>query len=89
MDIKDLRIELDSINRQMAELLKRRLLISREVALYKKEKGLPIPDEKREQQIIKEVKEIAGEEFSEEAKELFTLLMKQSRTLQEKVNKEE
>ena len=52
MDLKELRVQIDEIDRQMVELFDRRMRIAAGVAAYKKENGLPILDEKRENEVI-------------------------------------
>lgn len=51
-DLKDLRTKLTEIDNQMADLFTRRMELVARVAEYKKHKGLPILDAKREEQVI-------------------------------------
>ena len=51
-DLKDLRTKLTEIDNQMADLFTRRMELVAAVAEYKKHKGLPILDAKREEQVI-------------------------------------
>ena len=51
-DLSELRNEIGDIDRQMADLFERRMNISRQIAAYKSEKGLPVKDEKREAELI-------------------------------------
>lgn len=49
-----IRTKINEIDRQMATLFEERMEISREIAEYKKEQGLPVYDANREQALIKQ-----------------------------------
>ena len=51
-DIKTLRLAIDRIDRQIAELLEQRMDVVSGIYEYKKSKGLPILDRSRETQKI-------------------------------------
>ncbi len=51
--LEEARREIDSIDSAMAELFCRRMRVAEDVALYKKEYGLPVLDPDREAQVIK------------------------------------
>lgn len=59
MDLLDLRKEIDKIDDQLIPLLQHRMDISRQVAAYKAERGLPVFNAEREGQILDCVKENA------------------------------
>ena len=50
--LKDARLKINKIDKQMAELFVERMLAAKEIAFYKKDHGLPIYDEKRESEVI-------------------------------------
>ena len=50
--LEQARINIDSIDRQMAELFCQRMKLVEQIALYKQEHGLPILNPKREQEVI-------------------------------------
>ena len=52
-DLKDSRKELEKIDKEMRELFEKRMTVVEEVADYKKEHGLPIKDEEREEYLIR------------------------------------
>lgn len=54
MDMKEAREQLDQIDTALAKLFIQRMDITREIAAYKREHGLPIEDKKREAQVIAE-----------------------------------
>ncbi len=52
MDLNKLRVEIDSIDAQIADLFERRMNVSKNVALAKIEKSMPVFDRDRENQVI-------------------------------------
>ena len=50
MDLQDYRKQIDRIDNELLHLFKERMDVVRQVALYKKEHGLPILDATREQE---------------------------------------
>ena len=52
MDIKDLRKEINEIDREIAGLFERRMIVSAGIAGYKRENGLPVFDPEREKEVI-------------------------------------
>ena len=53
MDLHDIRKEINGIDGQLQSLFLRRMELCRQVAAYKKEKGLPILQPDREQVVIR------------------------------------
>ena len=51
-DIKDIRLEINDIDKQMAALFEKRMLLCQEIAAYKLANGLNIFDAKREEEVI-------------------------------------
>ncbi len=60
MDLQKARMEIDRIDTALAALLQERLEQVEEVVSYKKEKGLPVYDAKREQQICDKIESQLG-----------------------------
>lgn len=61
-DIKEIRKEINQIDKEMASLFEARMKASKEVALYKKEKALPIFDADREREVIEKNKNYISDE---------------------------
>ena len=61
MDLKNIRVEIDSIDEQIVELFKRRMDCSVKVAESKIESGTPVLNPKREEEIMNKVEELGGE----------------------------
>ncbi len=63
----DLRKEIEGIDKQLIELLGKRMKLSEKIGNSKKEFGLPIQDKEREKEVKKELKSIAKENNLSEA----------------------
>lgn len=84
MDLLELRKEIDRIDNQLIPLLMERMDISEQVAKYKVERGIPVLNSEREQQILDNVAEKCGER-GETIKTVFSATMDASRALQHKL----
>lgn len=84
MDLLDLRKEIDRIDEQLIPLLIERMGISEKVAQYKFDRGLPVLNPQREQEILDNVGEKCGE-HGEAIKTVFAATMDASRALQHKI----
>lgn len=83
MDLNELRVEIDNVDRQMVELFEKRMDIASRIADYKIANGKKVFDRDRELQKIKAVKELAHSDFNKiGVEELFSQLMSVSRKLQ-------
>ncbi|MBO5031487.1 MAG: prephenate dehydratase [Lachnospiraceae bacterium] len=83
MDLSELRVELDGIDRKIVELYEKRMDVCRQVAAYKIETGKRVFDKEREQQKLKAVSELTHNEFNARGiKDLFEQIMSISRKLQ-------
>lgn len=83
--LEEARKEIDDIDKQLLELLAKRLKVCKLLGEYKKKNHLPIQNKEREKEIImdraRKLKELgfADEQF---VQELFALIMKRSREVQ-------
>lgn len=84
MDLLDLRKEIDSIDEQLIPLLLKRMGISEQVAKYKVERGIPVLNAQREQQILDNVAAKCGAQ-GDTIKTVFSATMDASRALQHKI----
>jgi chorismate mutase/prephenate dehydratase len=83
MDLNDLRVEIDSVDKQLVDLFEKRMDIATQIADYKIANGKKVFDRDREIQKIKSVKEMAHSDFNKiGVEELFSMLMSISRKLQ-------
>ena len=84
MDLLELRNEIDKIDDELVPLLLKRMDVSRKVAQYKVEHGIPVLNEKREQEVLDLVASSCGEQ-GEAMKTIFSSIMDSSRALQHKI----
>ncbi|MGN0457424.1 MAG: bifunctional chorismate mutase/prephenate dehydratase [Eubacterium sp.] len=84
MDLKELRNEIDKLDDELVPLLLKRMDISRQVAEYKFERGIPVLNEEREREVLELVAKNCGEQ-GEAVKTVFSSIMDASRALQHKI----
>jgi chorismate mutase/prephenate dehydratase len=82
MDINDYRSNIDKIDREIVELFKKRMDTAKNIAEYKKQNSLPIYDGARERALLTKVSDLAGEEYSQYTRVLFSTVMNLSRSCQ-------
>lgn len=82
-DLSVTRKEIDAVDRQIVELIEKRMDLALEVAKYKMSTGKPIYDREREIQKLEKLGSMASSEFNEKGvQELFTQIMSISRRYQ-------
>lgn len=84
MDLLELRNEIDKLDDELIPLLLKRMDISRQVAEYKVQNGIPVLNEQRELEILEDVASKCGER-GEVIKTVFSAIMDASRALQHKI----
>ncbi len=84
MTLDEIRTRIDEIDGQLLPLFLKRLDLAKRVAEVKKEKGLPVLNEKREQKILDGMADRA-EEYGGEVRILYSGLMAVSRSLQHRL----
>lgn len=86
MSLPEFRKKIDALDERLLQLLAQRLEICQKISEYKHKNNLSIQDQNREQEIIKsrikEFKEL-GFDDREFVTELFELVMKKSREVQQ------
>ncbi|MBQ3691848.1 MAG: chorismate mutase, partial [Clostridia bacterium] len=81
MELNNIRVEIDSLDRQIIELFKRRMDCSVKVAESKRESGTPILNPEREKVVLNRAEELGGE-YGKYARLLYGSIMELSRDLQ-------
>ena len=81
-ELKALRNEIDAIDRQMVELFRQRMDVTRRVGEYKSARGIPVLDQARERAVLTEKGELAGEELRPAVITLYQTVMALSRRQQ-------
>ena len=85
MDLQDLRLQIDKIDRGLVRLLCRRMDICAEIARHKRERNIPVYDPARERQKLRELSGKAGEGRAAYIAALYSLLFELSRAEQERI----
>ena len=81
--ILELRQEIDKLDEEIIQLLRKRMGISKEVGKLKEELDIPVEDKAREQEIIERLTQQAGKNLSEEQLiRIFTSVFKSSKQIQ-------
>ena len=81
-ELQNLRRDIDAIDRELVELFRRRMDVTRRVGDYKRERGIPVLDQERERQVLQNKGELAGEELRPAVITLFQTIMALSRRQQ-------
>ena len=81
-ELKDLREKIDAIDRQMVELFRQRMEVSKDVAAYKRANGLPTLDAGRERALLGKVGEQAGEELADYTQSVYRTILAAGRSYQ-------
>lgn len=84
MDLIELRKQIDEIDEQLIDLLLKRMEMSKGVAQYKFDRGIPVLNAQREQEILDNVAQKCGEQ-GEAIKTIFSTTMEASRALQHRI----
>ena len=85
MDINELRLEIDSIDKQLTELFEKRMKTAASIAAYKKENGLAVYDRERERKVFNKVTEMTSPEIQSYTKTLYQTIFDLSRSYQKKL----
>ena len=85
MDINELRASIDDIDKELVELFKKRMNISAEVAEYKREHSMNVLDTSRERALLSKVSDMAGEDFADYSRILYSTILDISRSYQHKI----
>ena len=88
MDLREIRDKIDEIDDKIFELYKERMELSREVAMEKIGKNLPIENQTRENEILSRMSE-KSDELMIYTKVLYNTLFSLSKSYQNKIISEE
>lgn len=81
-ELERLRREISGVDAEIVPLLLKRMEIAGRIGAYKRERGLPVPDDKREQKVLERVGAQAGAEMGEYLREIYRRIMEMSRLYQ-------
>ena len=84
LDLGKIREEIDSVDKQLADVLEKRLQLVMQVARYKKSKGLPVKDAVREKLVIDKVaSQLQHEEYTMAVKNIMRGIIDEACILEE------
>ncbi len=89
MTLDEIRKTIDQLDQQITALLVQRMAVTKDVAAYKKEHGLPIFVPEREQAVLEKVSALSGEEYAPYIRAIYQSMMDESKKHQEKFLEEE
>ena len=81
-DLEILRNEIDKINYEILDLFTKRMLISKEIAEYKKHNNVAIEDKNREKEILNDIIKKSNSELKEYSNVLFETIIDLSKQFQ-------
>lgn len=86
--IEELRLEINKIDEEMANLFNKRMEVAKNIALYKKEFNLPIFDKERELQLLNKNIEYVQDDLKPLYREFLIKLMELSKLYQQFINQD-
>lgn len=88
-ELKDIRLELDGIDREMVALFERRMVLSQEVARVKMAQGMDVLDASREKQVLDSRAAMLDDaHWAGDVRTLYETIMAMSRAEQQRMLKE-
>ena len=81
-DLSQIREEINEVDSELLKLFEKRMLLSNDVADYKKKNNLPVYDRRREREILNKVESEVREDMGSYAKILYSTLFQLSRSYQ-------
>lgn len=82
-DLEIIRENIDKVDKQLVELLEKRIELVKEVGLYKSQRGLPVYDGNREEKVIEKYKSyLKNDIYYEYIEELCYNIMKVCKDVQ-------
>lgn len=82
MQLKQLRTQIDELDKELTALFQKRMELCARVAAYKKENGIEVLDGSREDEILKKISELCDADTSPYAIELYKAIFEISRSYQ-------
>ncbi len=85
MNMDDYRNQINEIDRELVKLYTERMEVVKQIGNYKKENDLPIKDSRRERDLLDKIVEMAGEEYDNDLRSLYSVIFELSRSRQRKI----
>lgn len=84
MNLDEIRVVIDELDKEITALLVKRMDVTNQVAEYKLKNNLPIYHPEREKAVIEKVSRLAGEQYAEHIAVIYQCMMDESKKNQEK-----
>ena len=84
--IEELREKIDGIDEKIIKLYRERMDVAKDIASYKKEKGLPVLDPGRERAVLAKIGQSAGDDLADYAQSVYRAIMATARSYQNLCN---
>jgi len=85
MNLEELRLQIDQIDKDMVELFSRRMAVCKDIAQVKSASGKPIFDPERERKKLADIAEMSGEEMRSYTTPLYSLIFDLAKTHQQRL----
>ena len=87
-ELDNYRVEIDDIDKELVNLIDKRMRVSEKIGRYKKENNLPVLDLTREREKLDKITDMATEDMASYTRLLYNLIMDMSKDHQRKCNGE-
>ena len=85
MSMEEYRSQINDIDKEIVRLYAERMEVVKSIGKYKKENNLPVKDSRREKELLEKITEMAGEEYDNDIRSLYSLMFELSRSNQRKI----
>ena len=88
MDLQELRVKIDEIDRELIKLFEKRMDVAADIAAWKRENRIPVLDSARERDKLNEVGAASREDLSTYTQMLYSMMFELSRSYQEELSRQ-
>ena len=85
MSMEEYRNQINDIDEEIVRLYKERMEVVKKIGQYKKENNLPVKDSFREKALLKKITEMAGDEYENDIRSIYSLLFDLSCSSQRRI----
>ncbi len=85
MSMDEYRNQINEIDKEIVKLFTERMGVASKIGEYKKENNLPVKDSRRERELLDKVVELAGDNYDNDVRSLYSLIFELSRSRQRKI----
>jgi len=89
MDLQELRVKIDEIDKELTRLFEARMDIASEIAAYKRANNLPVLDAARERNKLAEIADASREDLQTYTQMLYSMIFELSRSYQSELNRKQ